>query len=184
MSNNINDKATVSLFVNGEQAEDAMERLRKKAADLDKQLQDAMDAGKKKDARKLRKEIESVQKELNRTESAAKGTGIVLNDLSNSSIHGLRNALKYLKNELKMTKPDTEAWRNYAEQIKRVQGRIDELNEVSQHGQSLRIGLWAHGQLSICLLNGVVPWWMPEGRQWTRSLRWTRRWRTCESLPE
>lgn len=136
MSNNINDKATVSLFVNGEQAEDAMERLRKKAADLDKQLQDAMDAGKKKDARKLRKEIESVQKELNRTESAAKGTGIVLNDLSNSSIHGLRNALKYLKNELKMTKPDTEAWRNYAEQIKRVQGRIDELNEELKGSQS------------------------------------------------
>lgn len=28
---NINDKATVSLFVNGEQAEDATDRLRKKA---------------------------------------------------------------------------------------------------------------------------------------------------------
>lgn len=102
---NINDKATVSLFVNGEQAEDAMDRLRKKAEDLDKQLQTAMSAGDKKTANKLQRELDKVNKELNRTESAAKGTGIVLNNLSNTSIHGLRNALKYLEKELRMTKP-------------------------------------------------------------------------------
>lgn len=136
MSNNINDEATVRLFVNGEQAEDAMERLRQKAESLDKQLQAAMDAGKNKEAKKLRREIESVQKELNRTESAAKGTGIVLNDLSNSSIHGLKNALKYLQRELRMTRPNTEAWSNYAEQIKKVKSRIDELNDELKEQQS------------------------------------------------
>ena len=134
---NINDKATVSLFVNGEQAEDAMDRLRKKAADLDKQLQAAMAAGDKKTAKKLQQELERVNKELNKTESAAKGTGIVLNNLANSSIHGLRNALKYLEKELRMTKPNTEAWYAYADQIELVKGRIAELNDEMEGGQSL-----------------------------------------------
>lgn len=98
---NINDEATVKLFVNGEQAEDAMKRLKKTAEDLDKQLQAAMDAGNKKQANKLQRELDKVRRELNRTESAAKGTGIVLNDLSNSSIFGLKNALKYLQKELR-----------------------------------------------------------------------------------
>lgn len=133
---NINDKATVSLFVNGEQAEQAMDRLRQKASDLDTQLQAAMSAGDKKQANKLQRELDKVTKELNKTESAAKGTGIVLNNLSNSSIHGLRKALKYLERELSMTKPNTEAWRNYAAQIDAVKERISELNEELEGGQS------------------------------------------------
>ena len=134
---NINDKATVSLFVNGEQAEDAMDRLRKKAEDLDKQLQTAMAAGDKKSANKLQKELDRVTKELNKTESAAKGTGIVLNNLANSSIHGLRNALKYLEKELRMTKPNTEAWRDYAAQIDEVKARLNELNEELEGGSTI-----------------------------------------------
>lgn len=132
---NINDKATVSLFVNGEQAESAMDRLRKKAEDLDKQLQTAMAAGDKKTANSLQRELDRVTKELNKTESAAKGTGIVLNNLANSSIHGLRNALKYLEREFKSTRPGTEAWEALAERIKEVKARLLELNgelEVSK----------------------------------------------------
>lgn len=137
---NIDDTATVSLFVNGEQAEDAMDRLRKKAEDLDKQLQAAMTAGDKKTAKSLQRELDKVSKELNRTESAAKGTGVVLNNLCNTSIHGLRNALKFLQKELRMTKPDTEQWHDLAEKIELVKGRIAELNEELDGGQSL----WDH----------------------------------------
>lgn len=133
---NINDKATVSLFVNGEQAESAMERLRNKAADLDKQLQAAMAAGDKKSANKLQRELDRVNKELNKTESAAKGTGIVLDNLANSSLYGLRSALKHLERELKATKPNTEAWHRYAEQINAVKGRIDELNQELEGSKS------------------------------------------------
>ena len=133
----INDKATVSLFVNGEQAEAAMERLRKSASDLDKQLQAALAAGNKKEASSLQRQLDRVNKELNRTESAAKGTGIVLNNLSNSSIGGLRNALKYLEKELRNTKPDTEQWHRYADSIKEVKGRIAELTDGLKEQRSL-----------------------------------------------
>lgn len=134
---NINDKATVSLFVNGEQAEDAMKRLSENAAALKTQLEAAMTAGDKKSAKSLQRELDKVNKELNRTESAAKGTNIVLDNLANSSIHGLRNALKYLEKELRMTKPNTEQWEDYAEKIKLVKQRLNELSVEEADTRSL-----------------------------------------------
>lgn len=134
---NINDKATVSLFVNGEQAEDAMKRLSENAAALKTQLEAAMAAGDKKSAKSLQRELDKVNKELNRTESAAKGTNIVLDNLANSSIHGLRNALKYLEKELRMTKPNTEQWEDYAEKIKLVKQRLNELSVEEADTRSL-----------------------------------------------
>lgn len=142
---NINDEATVKLFVNGEQAEDAMKRLTERADDLKKSIQEAKDAGKLKEANKLQRELDRTNKQLNKTESAAKGTGIVLNNLSNSSIRGLNNALKHLQNELQSTRPNTEAWNAYARQIKEVQARIDELNGEFEEQRSLweRFKGWA-----------------------------------------
>lgn len=133
---NYTDKTTVSLFVNGEQAKDEMEKLRKKAEELDKQLQAAMTAGDKKKAKSLQRELDQVNKAFNRTESAAKGTGVVLNNLSNSSIHGLRNALKYLRREISMTRPDTERWRDLADKIDRVKSRLKELNNEVEGSNS------------------------------------------------
>lgn len=143
--NNINDKATVSLFVNGEQAKAAMKRLRDEAEDLKAQLEGAMAAGDKKSANQLQRRIDKVTKELNRTESAAKGTRIVLDNLANTSIHGLQNALKYLERELRMTNPNSERWKEYASQINDVKKRIAELNKEMEGGQSLwsRFKKWA-----------------------------------------
>ena len=57
----INDKATVSLFVNGEQAEDAMKRLKARAAELKEEIQKAEDANNPKEANKLRRELARVR---------------------------------------------------------------------------------------------------------------------------
>ena len=142
---NINDKATVSLFVNGEQAQQAMDRLRHEADNLRQSLQAALAAGDKKQANKLQRDLDKVTKELNRTESAAKGTGIVLQNLANTSIQGLNNALKYLERQLRNTKPETADWKLYADQIKAVKERIAELKEEQDGGESLwsRFKGWA-----------------------------------------
>lgn len=134
---NITEKATVELFVNGEQAEQAMTRLKARADELTKAIDDAKAAGKsKKEIANLQRELDQVNKELTRTESKAKGAKIVLDDLSNTSIHGLKNALRYLEKEIKMTKPNTEQWKEYAEQIRAVRERIAELNEELAGGSS------------------------------------------------
>ena len=138
----VNDKATVSLFVNGEQAEAAMERLRTKAEELDAQIRTAMEAGDKKTANRLRHELEKVNKELNRTESVAKGAGIVLDELSNSSLYGLRGALKHLQRQLAATKPNTEQWKEYAEQIRTVKNRIEELESKTDKAEGRLTKIW------------------------------------------
>ena len=134
---NINDKATVDLFVNGEQAEAAMKRLGEAADDLRRRIEEAREGGRTKEANKLQRELERTEKEMNRVESAAKGTGIVLNDLSNKSMHGLKNALKYLQKQLSMTKPDTDAWHRYAESIEQVKERIKVLDDELAGGETL-----------------------------------------------
>lgn len=143
---NINDKATVELFVNGEQAEQKMARLKQRAEELNISLQKAQAAGDGKGAKKFQKELDKVNKELNRTESAAKGVGIVLNNLSGATLNGLNNALKTLQKELNATKPNTDEWKQYAEKIASVKERIKELNEATEPSKNIfaKFKNWAY----------------------------------------
>lgn len=110
----ITERATVDLFVNGEQADEQMERLRKKADDLREALNAADQAGDMKKVKKLSRELEQTEKAISRVESASKGVGVVLNGLDKVPMHGLRNTLKHLQKEISMTKPNSEAWNRYA----------------------------------------------------------------------
>ncbi len=159
----INDKATVSLFVNGEQAEQAMTRLSKRANELKTAIQAADEAGNLKEYKKLQRELDKVNKEMGRCQSTAKGVGIVLNDLSNASIHGLRNTLKYLQTELKLARPDSEVWRRYSEQIDWVKARLDELTGKINENQSAwerfkkwSVSVWAPIDLISRGYNSVI----------------------------
>ncbi len=133
----ITERATVDLFVNGEQADEQMERLRKKADDLREALNAADQAGDMKKVKKLSRELEQTEKAISRVESASKGVGVVLNGLDKVPMHGLRNTLKHLQKEISMTKPNSEAWNRYAEQISMVRGRINELNKELGDSKSL-----------------------------------------------
>lgn len=129
---NYTDRTTVSVFVNGESAEQALNRLKTRATSTAEALERAMAAGDNKSAKKLQRELDKITKEINRTESAAKGCGTVLGDISNSSIKGLQNTLRYLQKEISATKPNTEQWEMYADQIRQVKERLGELNEEMQ----------------------------------------------------
>lgn len=132
----IRDKATVELFVNGEQAQQALDKLRARAKSLRDALDAAIAAGDKRSEKKLSKELAAVEREINRVNSAASGTKQVLDDIDNVNLHGLTNALKFLKKELANTTPNTEDWAAYAEQIQAVQERIDELRGDAGEDQS------------------------------------------------
>ena len=126
---NFTDKATVDLFVNGEQPKQEIDRLTKQLEEYKTRLVEADKAGDLKASKSLQKQIEQTEKQLTRMSSAAAGVGVVLDDLSNTNIHGLRNALKYLEKEWKFMKPNTAEWNECAENIKKVKGRINELKE-------------------------------------------------------
>lgn len=144
---NFTDKATVSLFVNGEQAERTMDKLNKQLKDYRAELQKAYDAGDTKNYAKLEKQIARTQKQLSQMTSVSKGVGIVLNDLSNTSITGLRNTLNYLQKELRATKPNTKTWHDLAGKIDLVKGRLDALNQSLRGSESLwsKFKSWATG---------------------------------------
>ena len=150
----INDRATVDLFVNGEQASAAMKRLGDEAARLSKEIDKAIASGDTKSASKLQKSLDKVNKEMNRTESAAKGAGIVLNNLSNTSLKGLNNALKHLSRQLESTKPDTPEWKAYAAQINAVKARINDLKQEMEGSESSwnKFKNWAQGALPAIYL--------------------------------
>lgn len=51
-------------------------------------------------------------------------------------MHGLKKALNYLRKEISMTKPNTEAWRDYAQKIEAVKARLEELNGEVEDSRS------------------------------------------------
>ena len=53
----INTNATVTLTVNGKQAQDMLDNLKKKSLDLEKAIENAAKAGNKTDLKRLQKEL-------------------------------------------------------------------------------------------------------------------------------
>ena len=54
---NINTNATVTLTVNGKQAQDMLDNLKRKSLDLEKAIENAAKAGNKADLKRLQKEL-------------------------------------------------------------------------------------------------------------------------------
>lgn len=126
--------ATVELFVNGEQPAQQLERLKQKQKELTKAIEETKNVS---EYKKLNRELDKVDKQISRMSSAAKGVGIVMNDLSGTSITGLKNTLKQLRAELNATKPDTKRWNELAEQISNVKSRISDLNDRMGENKSV-----------------------------------------------
>uniref|UniRef100_UPI004028E2EE hypothetical protein n=1 Tax=Prevotella sp. TaxID=59823 RepID=UPI004028E2EE len=70
---NINTNATVTLTVNGRQAEDMLQRLRSQATNLEKAIDKAAKAGNKQQLTKLKRELKETNRQITQIESAAKG---------------------------------------------------------------------------------------------------------------
>ncbi len=134
---NFTDKATVDLFVNGEQATKAIESIKAQVADLKNQLQQANAAGDFKTAERLKKQIEATNRQLTRMSSASAGVGEVLKNLDKTTITGLNNSLRWLRKEIKATRPDTDRWKELAENIRDVKDRIKDLNGELNQSNSL-----------------------------------------------
>lgn len=131
---NINDQAKIDLFVNGEQAKNELARIDKTVNSLREDLKKADAAGDLKAANKLRGEINRLERQAGKLNTRMEGTQRVMSNLEHSSITGLKNALKYLQQQLNATKPDTPAWREYADAIDKVKGRLQELQRQQSGG--------------------------------------------------
>ena len=140
----IRDKATVELFVNGEQPKKILSDLKTEAVRLRQAVKSADEAGDLKAFKKAKSDLEKTERQIRKMESAFAGVGQVMKDLDKTTLTGLNNALRVLKAELRTTTPNTAAWNELSEKINTVKARISELNTEIGESQSMwkRYSTW------------------------------------------
>lgn len=134
---NINTNATVTLTVNGKQAEDMLLKLKSQAANLEKAIEKAAASGNKQQLTKLKRELKETNRQISQIENAAKGVEHVLQRLDETSPKELNRTLSQLKRNLNGLERGSEEWNRQCEAIKRVKAEIAKVNSQMRENESL-----------------------------------------------
>ena len=134
---NINTNATVTLTVNGKQAEDMLLKLKSQAANLEKAIEKAAAAGNKQQLTKLKRELKETNRQISQIENAAKGVEHILQRLDETSPKELNRTLSQLKRNLNGLERGSEEWNRQCEAIKRVKAEIAKVNSQLRENESL-----------------------------------------------
>ena len=134
---NINTNATVTLTVNGKQAEDMLLKLKSQAANLEKAIEKAAAAGNKQQLTRLKRELKETNRQISQIENAAKGVEHVLQRLDETSPKELNRTLAQLKRNLNGLERGSEEWNRQCEAIKRVKAEIAKVNSQLRENESL-----------------------------------------------
>lgn len=134
----INANATVTLTVNGKQAQDMLDGLKKKSQELEKAIEQAAKAGNKSHLTKLQKELRQTNRQIAQIESATVGVERVLKNLDKATPKELNKTLATLRKQLNGIERGTAEWNRQAEAIKRVKTEIARVNADLAVGE----GFW------------------------------------------
>ncbi|WP_028913044.1 phage tail tape measure protein [Prevotella sp. MA2016] len=134
----INTNATVTLTVNGKQAQDMLDNLKKKSIDLEHAIENAAKAGNKVELKRLQKELKQTNRQIAQIESATAGVEKVLKNLDRATPKELNKTLTTLKKQLNGIERGTEEWHRQAEAIKRVKAELAKVNTELTVGE----GFW------------------------------------------
>ena len=135
---NINTNATVTLTVNGRQAQDMLDNLKKKSQDLEKAIEGAAKAGNKVELKRLQRELKQTNRQIAQIESATVGVEKVLKNLDKATPKELNKTLTTLKQQLNGIERGTVEWNRQAEAIRRVKAEIARVNADLIEGE----GFW------------------------------------------
>lgn len=124
----INANATVTLTVNGKQAQDMLDGLKKKSQDLEKAIEKAAQSGNKASLKKLQSELKQTNRQIAQIESATVGVEKVLKNLDKATPKELNKTLQHLKKQLNGIERGTNEWNKQCDAIKRVKAEIDRVN--------------------------------------------------------
>ena len=148
----INANATVTLTVNGKQAQNMLEQLKKQASDLEERITKAAAAGDKVQLKKLQRELRQTHRQIGQIESATQGVENVMKRLDKASPKELNRTLKELKKSLNGIERGTDEWNKQCESIKRVKAEIANVNEELKETEKENVGL-------VDRINGFVDKW-------------------------
>lgn len=148
----INANATVTLTVNGKQAQNMLEQLKRQASDLEDKITKAAAAGDKVQLKKFQRELKQTRRQIGQIESATQGVENVMKRLDKASPKELNRTLKELKKSLNGIKRGTDEWNKQCESIKRVKAEIANVNEELRETEKENVGL-------VDRINGFVDKW-------------------------
>lgn len=137
----INANATVTLTVNGKQAQNMLEQLKRQASDLEDKITKAAAAGDKVQLKKFQRELKQTRRQIGQIESATQGVENVLKRLDKASPKELNRTLKELKRSLNGIERGTDEWNKQCESIKRVKAEIANVNEELRETEKEHVGL-------------------------------------------
>ena len=148
----INANATVTLTVNGKQAQNMLEQLKRQASDLEDKITKAAAAGDKVQLKKFQRELKQTRRQIGQIESATQGVENVLKRLDKASPKELNRTLKELKKSLNGIERGTDEWNKQCESIKRVKAEIANVNDELRETEKENVGL-------VDRINGFVDKW-------------------------
>ncbi len=148
----INANATVTLTVNGKQAQNMLEQLKRQASDLEDKITKAAAAGDKVQLKKFQRELKQTRRQIGQIESATQGVENVMKRLDKASPKELKRTLKELKRSLNGIERGTDEWNKQCESIKRVKAEIANVNEELRETEKENVGL-------VDRINGFVDKW-------------------------
>ena len=148
----INANATVTLTVNGKQAQNMLEQLKRQASDLEDKITKAAAAGDKVQLKKFQRELKQTRRQIGQIESATHGVENVMKRLDKASPKELNRTLKELKKSLNGIERGTDEWNKQCESIKRVKAEIANVNEELRETEKENVGL-------VDRINGFVDKW-------------------------
>lgn len=148
----INANATVTLTVNGKQAQNMLEQLKRQTSDLEDKITKAAAAGDKVQLKKFQRELKQTRRQIGQIESATQGVENVMKRLDKASPKELNRTLKELKRSLNGIERGTDEWNKQCESIKRVKAEIANVNEELRETEKENVGL-------VDRINGFVDKW-------------------------
>lgn len=134
----INTNATVTLTVNGKQAQDMLYDLKKKSQDLQRAIEDAARTGDRAKLTKLRKELKETNRQISQIESATVEVERVLKNLDKATPKELNKTLTTLKKQLNGIERGTIEWNRQTEAIRKVKKELAKVNGELALGE----GFW------------------------------------------
>ena len=124
----INERATIDLSVNAKKAQDELEGLRKKAQELQHQIDAATAAGDTKGIKRIRAELDQTRRDMKKVERAAFDVNKVLGNLSGASINDINRAIRQMEREMKALPQGTAKWKAYRTEIDRCRDALRKIN--------------------------------------------------------
>lgn len=145
---NIEQRAQVDIEVNSKSAQHKLAELQNRLETLNKKKAEFLKAGNMTGYDRVSKQIEGVEKSLNRVQTNAQKAENAMKKLNAASPKELRALLRQLENDLEYIERGSKAWDNHVAAIKRVKAEIKSVDAEFKEHQSL-----------ISRMNGTINNW-------------------------